>query len=71
MFSRARSKPKDGEITSPLITAILAARVARHRETERLFPGCARPIQFTERELKIVEQCLRLATQTIQKGGRV
>jgi hypothetical protein len=62
-------KPKQGEVTSPLITAILAKRVATHRETERLFPGCARPMMFTERELQVIEQALRLATNMLQQQG--
>lgn len=62
-------KGKDGEITSPLLTALLARRVATRLETERLFPGLAKPIDFNIRELQVIEQALRLATKMIQERG--
>jgi hypothetical protein len=59
---------KHGEITSPLITAILANRIAIRLETEHLFPGLSKPLDFNERELKIIQQALRLATRALQEG---
>jgi hypothetical protein len=59
---------KHGELTSPLMTAVLAARIARHRTAAELFPGLARDVSFTERELQIIEQALRLATKMLQEG---
>ena len=61
---------KHGEITSPLITAILAKRIATRRETNRLFPGCARPLDFNDRELQVIEQSLRLATNMLLQQGK-
>lgn len=62
-------KAKEGEITSPLITAVLAARVVNNINMNQLFPGNARPLQFTERELKVVHQALVLATRMLQERG--
>jgi len=62
---------KHGEITSPLITAVLANRVKTRLDTERLFPGMSRPLDFNERELQIIEQALRLATRALQQGSRL
>jgi hypothetical protein len=61
-------KAKEGEIISPLFTAVLSARISRHLITSRLFPGLARNISFTERELQVMEQALRLATKVLQEG---
>jgi len=57
---------KHGEITSPLVTAVLAERVKTYRETEQMFPGCARPLQLNDRELQVIEQSLRLATKMME-----
>ena len=65
-----RGRVKHGEVTSPLMTALLAARVARHLSTEKMFPGMAHPVDFNTRELQVVEQALRLATKMLQESGR-
>ena len=57
---------KHGEITSPLITAILAKRIATHRKTVMLFGAAARPLELNDREWQIVEQSLRLATKMME-----
>lgn len=57
---------KYGEITSPLLTAVLAARIKTYRETQYLFPGLARPLQLNDRELQVIEQSLRLATKAME-----
>ena len=63
---------KHGEIISPLMTALLSARVARHLKTGQLFPGAEPPpLNFNERELQVIEQSLRLATRALQNGGVV
>lgn len=58
---------KQGEITSPLMTAVLAARIKTFLKTEELFPGHAHPIGFSARELQIIEQALRLATKMMEE----
>jgi len=65
MWNRA----KNGEVTSPLITTQLAGRIATRRETNRLFPECMRQLEFTDRELEVIEQSLRLATSMLQQRG--
>lgn len=65
-----RTKAKQGEIAIPLITSVLAKRIATRRETERLFPGCAPPLDFTDRELQVIEHTLKLATTMLQQRGR-
>ncbi len=57
---------KKGEIISPLMTAVLAARVKTFLKTEELFPGHAHPLGFNRRELQVIEQSLRLATKMME-----
>lgn len=64
-----RGRAKEGEITSPLLSAVLAARVRRYLVTESMFPGNARKPEFTDREWNIVDQALRIATKMLQENG--
>lgn len=61
---------KQGEITYPLLTAVLAKRIATFLKTEAMFPGHAHPIGFSGRELQVIEQALRLATKMMQEHGK-